>query len=65
MSLNTPQLLRHIIFSKVLLLSLFRNLDIIRAPWGKNLLLEANEARIDRYFRAIKAKTGNLASLDL
>jgi hypothetical protein len=33
-------------------------------PWKKNLLLEANEARVARYFRAIIAKTGNLASLD-
>ena len=62
LSINTPQLLRHIIFSKVSLLSLFLSLDIIRDPWEKNLSLEAEEAGIWRYFLAIKTKQGYLNS---
>jgi hypothetical protein len=64
-SLKTPQLLRHIIFSKVSLLSLFLILDIIRAPWEKNLLELAKEAGIPKYFLAIKDKTGYLEALSL
>jgi hypothetical protein len=40
------------------------NLVIIRAPWEKNLSLGAKEARIPKYFLAIKAKAGNLIALD-
>ena len=63
-SLNTPQLFKQDIFLKVLLLSLLRNLVIIRAPCKKNLSLAAEEARIPKYFRAIKARQGNLKVLD-
>jgi len=47
----------------VSLLSRFLSLDIIRAPWEKNLLLEAEEAGIAKYFLAIIAKQGYLALL--
>ena len=61
---NTPQLFKQDIFSKVLLLSLLRNLVIIRVPCEKNLSLAAEEAGIPKYFRAIKARQGNLKVLD-
>jgi hypothetical protein len=63
-SLNIPQLFKQEIFSKVSLLSLLRNLVIIRAPWEKNLSLAIKEAGIPKYFLAIKAKIGNLIALD-
>ena len=54
----------YLINIKVLLLSLLRNLVIIRAPCEKNLSLVAEEAGIPKYFRAIKARQGNLEALD-
>jgi hypothetical protein len=63
-SINTPQLFSQDIFSKVLLLSLLRNLVITRAPCENNLSLAVEEAGIPKYFRAIKARQGNLEALD-
>ena len=56
-SLIIPQLFKAIIASKVDLLSLFLNLDIIKAPCEKNLSEKALVAGICKYFLAIKDKT--------
>jgi hypothetical protein len=60
-----PQLLRHNIFSKLTLVSLFLFLDIILVPWENIRSEEAEIAKICKYFRAIKNNTGNLSLLAL